>query len=122
LVTDEIGSGPLYALAVGMKIQYVPNTLSFEFAKNVVSATVKSESTFFSKSPQLWVDNFAPNINYTRNAPKQFIELAWEELGEKSLLSLNSLAKLNWKKNEGLHKYFEEYKKIILDFDVRKYY
>jgi hypothetical protein len=124
IVTDEISSGQLYALALGLKLMYVPNEESFNFMNKALE-TVKSTNPFFQKSNNEWVEKFAPDFLSTKNNPKAFIELAWQELGEESLLSKESLLKLNWIKMDpkyDLDRYLIDYEESLNSLNIEEYF
>ena len=95
IVTDEISSGTFYAASLGLGIRYVPNDISEEFTSRV-SLGVTSLNSGFYKTSQEWVKyEFPPLLNAKIN-PIHFVDFAWQELGESSLLESKTLGSLNW--------------------------
>ena len=124
IVTDEISSGQLYALTLGVKLMYVPNEESFNFMNRALK-TVVSTNPFFQKSHHEWVEKFAPDFLSTKNNPKSFCELAWKELGEDSLLSNEQLLELIWIKMDpkyDLNQYLVEYKESLNSINIEEYF
>ena len=124
IVTDEISSGQLYAIAVGLKLIYAPNQESFKFSNEVIK-TVKSTNPLFQKTSHEWVEKFAPGFLATKNVPESFVELAWEELGQESLLSVQELLSLNWIEMDSSHNldtYLLDYSRSLSNLKIVEYF
>jgi hypothetical protein len=94
IISDQIQSGVFYALSIGMKLQYVPieNSQSQES-----SLFVNNEIEGFHSTTEGWIQNFAPEFLKTANQPREFQELALNELGMESVLSKSQVMGLPWK-------------------------
>ena len=94
IISDQIQSGVFYALSLGMKLQYAP----IEHTQNQGNKLyVKNEIEGFHSTTENWIETCAPEFLDSVNQPREFQELALNELGIDSVLSKSQVGKLPWK-------------------------
>jgi len=98
IITDEIQSGVFYALTLGMKLIYSPDSIANNHTVSVMSRASNFRKGFHASS-QDWVNMIEPQIKETINSPKEFQDLALEELGLDSMLTKTEVKNLPWIKS-----------------------
>ena len=94
VITNQIQTGVFYALSLGMKLQYLqtkPANLQMDELYG------QNESEEFHSTTQSWINDCAPEFLDSANRPREFQELALNELGVDSILSKSEIMELPWK-------------------------
>ncbi len=111
VITDQIQSGVFYALTLGMKLQYAPISHTLHQDNELY---VNNEIQGFHTTTDGWIKNCAPELLESTNQPREFQELALNEMGIDSVLSKSQVGELPWKQAkisaEPILNYIQKYK------------
>jgi hypothetical protein len=113
ILADELGSGVIYAASLGKKIQLCPDSHSKEI-QNELAAIVSRHEGFYVTA-DAWLDDHEPELWKSGVSNPKLVEIAWEELGESSLLSEEDLASLPWRPSEIPTDLIKEYTTKIVE-------
>ena len=111
IITDQIQSGVFYALSLGMKLQYAPIAHSQDQDHEQCAS---NEIDGFHSTTEGWIKNCAPELLESASQPREFQELALNEIGIDSLLGKSQVGELPWKEakisSEPMFNYIQKHK------------
>ena len=113
ILADELGSGVIYAASLGKNIQFCPDAHSSDIQIELASIMGKGDGFYLTADE--WLENHDPELWKSGKPSPKLVEIAWEELGETSLLSDEELALLPWSDSEIPVGLFEEYTSKITE-------
>lgn len=113
VLADELGSGVIYAASLGKNIELCPDSHSSDIQFQLSSIMGKGEGFYLTADE--WLENHDPDLWKSGKSSAKLIEIAWEELGETSLLSDEELASLPWSESEIPEELFAEYRSKITE-------
>jgi len=113
ILADELGSGVIYAASLGKNIQLCPDSHSNDIQIELASIMGKGDGFYLTADD--WLENHDPELWKSGKSSPKLIEIAWEELGEASLLSDEDLAALPWSSSEIPTGLIEEYRSKIAE-------
>jgi len=97
ILTDDLSTGLIYALSLGVKVQYFTNTESVRWEKDSIRRheSYKPMEGFY-RNPREWFENYFPSVFATEYEPKSFVEFAWDELGYNAFNANRNSRKFEW--------------------------
>ena len=103
LISDEIGSGVLYGISTGLDFILIELEQTIKFHKEM-GELVSFHNETFPKNYMEWMKIYAPDLLNPNFPIKKLglMELAWDELGESSLISPYEMTKLTWKETKSI--------------------
>jgi len=111
ILADELGSGVFYAASIGKNILLCPDSHSDEIQSEL--AGIMGTHQDFYATADAWLVDHEPALWKTGQFSRRLVEIAWEELGEESLLSNGDLNTLPWVSSEIPRTLISEYRDSI---------
>jgi len=98
VLADELGSGVIYAASIGKDILLCPDSQSRAIQSDL--AEIMGINGEFYLTADDWLENHEPYLWKSGKSTPRLVQIAWEELGESSLLSNQELTTLSWVTSE----------------------
>jgi hypothetical protein len=111
ILADELGSGVIYAASIGKAILLCPDSHSNEIQSEL--AGIMGTHQDFYATADAWLEDHEPALWKTGQLSRRLVEIAWEELGEESLLSNEEMSTLPWISSEIPRTLIAEYRDSI---------
>jgi hypothetical protein len=115
IIVTSAGTAMFYGLSLGAKIQYIETDDPIDhWGAPDTGKQLISKSGFFDSNLQ-WLRFYFPEIFKTKNFPKRFIDLAWNELGVKSFDENEFGTKFEWIESKVNTSAFSVYQRKFLE-------